>query len=180
MAAVVISHVCSKSHIVGIWCLYTLVSSSCCSFWPLVFPVFIPHVTMMLNSFALIVCLKNHSCLFIECHLCPKSLSGCHRSREEQHTLGHVDTPRTCLVEQMVYRALLCPCVWLLCSWSAVGSPLITLIWLGTHSYLIRQLFFMSGHKAERTFNLAGSTENTCWYTQTSGTAFDYVRSHAC
>lgn len=36
-------------------------------------------------------------------------------------------------VGQMAYRALLCPCVWTPCSWSAVLS--ITLIW--AHSYLI-------------------------------------------
>lgn len=85
---------------------------------------------------------------FVECHLRPESLSGCRHSNT--HTYTH-----TCFVEQMVYRALLCPCVWFLCSWSAVGSPLTTLIWLGKHSYLIRQLFFLTSQRAEWTFNLA-------------------------
>lgn len=97
--------------------------SSCCSFfgrwWCLYlwFMLFRSFPLILLNS-------ENQTCLFVECHLCPESLSGCRHSNTHHRT-------HTCFVEQMVYRALLCPCVWLLCSWSAVGSPLITLIWLG-------------------------------------------------
>lgn len=108
----------------------------------------------------------------VQCYLCPKEFILLLLLQLSGATHTH-----TCLPRQMVYRALLCPCVWILCSWSAVGSPLITLIWLcklAGSTFLFNQaVVFLLSHRAEWTLILSGkSTESTHWNTPTPRAAF--------